>query len=164
VATPAAFVFAVPPVSSFGPSTTENVTSVSAIGVSSCFTVAVSVCLEPMVLVASSGVSLMSLMTDTPRARMYGAPVVPSGAWYSEGMSRLIASTSKVRSGQVTKPSCVELPQFESAASVRPSSAGCVATMWVRSAFCPRTEKAPNSLSTATGVPVAAPPEQLSER
>src|SRR6266849_1843755 len=113
----------------FGPATARNVTVFPAVGVPPSWTVAVRVYELPLHPVPVSGAREMSLMTVTPRARMYGVPTEPSVAANDEPTPRAIARTCQ-STGQASKASCTEQLQFERKASVSPVNAGCVATTW----------------------------------
>ena len=113
---------------------TSKVTKVPTTGVPgdgvSTVTVAVKVWVSPTSLVTPSGDKVMSLITVTPLARMYGVPTDPSGAVNTDPMFLAMANTSKVM-GQLSKASCTEqlqLDRFESA-TLAAVNAGCVATM-----------------------------------
>ncbi len=66
-----------------------------------------------------------------------------------------IARGMNVELGKVLKNSCTEQLQFESDASVDPTSAGWMATTWTSLKHeAPPTVKLPNGAIRGTGVPV----------
>ena len=109
-----------------------NVTVFPATGASFSLTVAVTVWVVPTGFSSVTGVRSMFEMNrrPSPRARMYGIPNEPSGKVIDPGPPTFLAIASGRKSlGKALIASCTEHDQLESDASVRPMSAGCVATM-----------------------------------